>query len=77
MPFLYFVTHKDTPTKQGAPVLASAGRHPDECWSTLAANRNRMTGNTEMTSELQKAMTRRGFHVEKYEATPAPEGTTE
>lgn len=68
--FLYFVTEKDEPGKQGEPVLASAGRDPEDSWRMLASNRQRMTGETQDAEKLKREMTAKGYHVEKYQATP-------
>lgn len=68
--YLYFVTEKDEADKQGEPVVASAGRTEEDSWRMLASNRQRMTGIAQNHIELQRSMTERGYHVEKYAATP-------
>ena len=70
MLYLFFVTEKDEPEKLGEPVVASAGRTEEDSWRMLASNRQRMTGVVEAPDELRRSMTARGFHVEKYAATP-------
>lgn len=70
MLYLYFVTEKDEADKQGEPVVASAGRTEEDSWRMLASNRQRMTGLPQDAGELKRTMSERGFHVEKYAATP-------
>lgn len=71
--FLFFVTEPDPDkaNKQyGEPVLASAGRDPEDSWRMLASNRQRMTGEPQDAEKLKREMTAEGYHVEKYQATP-------
>lgn len=71
--YLYFVTEPDpNPANKeyGEPVLASAGRDPEDSWKMLAANRQRMTNEPQDATRLKAEMTARGYHVAKYSATP-------
>jgi len=71
--YLFFVTEADpNPANKeyGEPVLASAGRDPEDSWKMLAANRQRMTGEPQDASKLKAEMTARGYHVAKYSAAP-------
>lgn len=73
MVYLYFVTEPDPDKaagKYGDPVLASAGRDPEDSWRMLAANRQRMTGEAQDANALKRELTARGYHVAKYSATP-------
>lgn len=70
MLYLFFVTEKDEADKEGEPVVASAGRTEEDSWRMLASNRQRMTGIAQDAENLKRTMTERGYHVEKYAATP-------
>jgi len=68
--YLYFVAEPDLKGKEGEPLLASAGKDPEDCWTMLASNRQRATGITQDAQKIKRDLTERGCVVHKYLVKP-------
>jgi hypothetical protein len=56
----------DGKTIEGDPLLGSAGKDPDSCYSMLASNRERELGTKQDVAQLKAELEGRGCVIHRY-----------